>query len=224
MNIPIVKNFVESLHSHVLDLCSKNKHRLVRRKHIARKANVCLRLLGDVSVDDLSVVSQSAASISQPLEQIHVALLGKFTWRSEISARLARIVVSIDLVKRFEGTQRARSSIFQGLHGSIQRRKCQNDQSTFDLHCQQFISEKFQSIDAERHSVEYFRQNHSFYFSSKEDATKTKDELRLSFKEKLDFAMREIIFDLLSVGRCRTLTPEVNRRENRFSNCSRVFL
>lgn len=31
VNIPIVRNFFELLHSHVLDLCSRNKHRLVRR-------------------------------------------------------------------------------------------------------------------------------------------------------------------------------------------------
>ncbi|CAF4340331.1 unnamed protein product, partial [Rotaria magnacalcarata] len=28
MNIPIVRNFVDLLYSHVFDLCSKNKHRL----------------------------------------------------------------------------------------------------------------------------------------------------------------------------------------------------
>jgi hypothetical protein len=31
-----------------------------------------------------------------------------------------------------------------------------------------------------------------------------------NLKEKLDFAMKDIIFDLLSVGRCRNLMPEVN--------------
>lgn len=31
-------------------------------------------------------------------------------------------------------------------------------------------------------------------------------------KEKLDFAMKDIIFDLLSVGRCRNLMPEVNSK------------
>jgi hypothetical protein len=30
MNIPIVRNFVDLLYSHVFDLCSKAKHRLVR--------------------------------------------------------------------------------------------------------------------------------------------------------------------------------------------------
>src|ERR1700732_891882 len=29
-------------------------------------------------------------------------------------------------------------------------------------------------------------------------------------QEKLDFAMKDIIFDLLSVGKCRNLMPEVN--------------
>jgi hypothetical protein len=34
MNIPIVRNFVDLLYSHVFDLCSKNKHRLVCRVFI----------------------------------------------------------------------------------------------------------------------------------------------------------------------------------------------
>jgi hypothetical protein len=56
MNIPIVRNFVDLLYSHVFDLCSKNKHRLVRIllvRIIRERKRTELKRFGSVRVEPI---------------------------------------------------------------------------------------------------------------------------------------------------------------------------
>lgn len=88
---------------------------------------------------------------------------------------------------------------------------------TTSEHCEFFISQRFERSCSTRYSFKYFCQNYPVHCSSN-NCTETRhiysrfENVYLNHvaQERLDFAMREIVFDLLSVGRNikMILTPE----------------
>ncbi|CAF1234262.1 unnamed protein product, partial [Didymodactylos carnosus] len=158
VNIPIVRNFVELLHSPVFDLCSKTKHRLAMFPLMT-----CLLC-----------VSQRQTFLTN-WNKFMMLCLGNLRG----DTKLARVALE---------------SLYRLIWVYMVRIKGENVKTT-NQHLNLIVNSLFPK-------------------SSK--ALTPKDGplhifvkiIHFISKEKLDFAMKDIIFDLLSVGRCRNLLPE----------------
>ncbi|CAF4519240.1 unnamed protein product [Rotaria socialis] len=158
MNIPIVRNFVDLLYSHVFDLCSKNKHRLVMFPLMT-----CLLC-----------ISQRQVFFTN-WNKFMLLCLGNL--RGE--AKLARI--SLESLYRLVWVYMVR---FKG-----ENVKTTNQHLTCIVNS--LFPKSFKALTPKDIPLNIFVK--IIHFIS---------------QEKLDFAMKDIIFDLLSVGRCRNLNPE----------------
>ncbi|CAF4578036.1 unnamed protein product [Rotaria sp. Silwood1] len=158
VNIPIVRNFVDLLYSHVFDLCSKNKHRLVMFPLMT-----CLLC-----------ISQRQVFFTH-WNKFMLLCLGNL--RGE--AKLARISLE---------------SLYRLIWVYMVRFKGENVKTTNQhLTCivNSLFPKSFKALTPKDIPLNIFVK--IIHFIS---------------QEKLDFAMKDIIFDLLSVGRCRNLMPE----------------
>ncbi|CAF0968774.1 unnamed protein product [Adineta ricciae] len=158
MNIPIVRNFVDLLYSHVLDLCSKNKHRLAMYPLMT-----CLLC-----------ISQRQMFFNN-WNKFMLLCLGNL--RGE--AKLAR--VSLESLYRLIWVYMVR---FKG-----ENVKTTNQHLTCIVNS--LFPKSFKALTPKDIPLNIFVK--IIHFIS---------------QEKLDFAMKDIIFDLLSVGRCRNIMPE----------------
>ncbi|CAF0781184.1 unnamed protein product [Adineta steineri] len=158
MNIPIVRNFVDLLYSHVFDLCSKNKHRLAMFPLMT-----CLLC-----------ISQRQVFFTH-WNKFMLLCLGNL--RGE--AKLARISLE---------------SLYRLIWVYMVRFKGENVKTTNQhLTCivNSLFPKSFKALTPKDIPLNIFVK--IIHFIS---------------QEKLDFAMKDIIFDLLSVGRCRNIMPE----------------
>lgn len=99
------------------------------------------------------------------------------------------------------------------------------------------VPQRLPQRGAQRHAAQHLRQNHPVYRAGTRDDTEVthgivEHEIRreihasfvlISLQERLDFAMKEIIFDLLCVGKpakAFSLNPEVHHHHRTFTGAA----
>ncbi|PWA22752.1 hypothetical protein CCH79_00002330 [Gambusia affinis] len=198
VNVPCLRNFVESLYDTTLDLSSRKKHSLVDSSSTLMIYDVTsLPISGSLSFGDVPAVCQSEAVLSQPMAYFPKQLPLKP--QENVSKKRCEFICTMkDVFNRDPKMARvALESLYRLLWVYMIRIKCESNTAT---------QSRLTSIT-------------STLFPKGSRSVVPRDMplnifvkiIQFIAQERLDFAMKEIIFDLLSVGKpakAFSLNPE----------------